>query len=187
MKKIKRCGFALVEVIIVSVVIMGICAFLFANYLPLVGTYEKMESYDTVESKYAVYYIKKMILSEIMNDSSKLDLLTNYSSGTYSYYNGVDLCDYLNDKIYCYKLLSSDYLDVKSIIITHYRLSDVDDKSYGIKDDDDINKLDKSLKSYILYLPTYEKYTGNYDNYNRLIVSFNNGTFAQIEVNYDYE
>ena len=39
-------------------------------------------------------------------------------------------------------------------------------------------------KEYIEYLPSYSKYEGNYLNYNRLIISFNDDTYTNIEVEY---
>mgnify|MGYP006955121113 CR=1 FL=1 len=43
MKKIDNKGFVIVETIIVAVFIIGICTFLFANFIPLIGEYERVE------------------------------------------------------------------------------------------------------------------------------------------------
>ena len=52
MKNIDNHGFVMVETIVVAVFIIGICTFLFANFLPLIGDYERVSQYDTVDSKY---------------------------------------------------------------------------------------------------------------------------------------
>ena len=61
MKKINNRGFVLAETLIVSVFLLVIFGMLYSNFYPLIGEYEKRESYDDVDSKYAVYWIKKMI------------------------------------------------------------------------------------------------------------------------------
>lgn len=175
MVKFNKKGFALVETIIVAVFITSISAFLFANFLPLTAQYESVLDYDTVDGKYAAHQIRKMILKEIMEDSSKLDLLDVGDNG-YTVYESTSLCNYLNNATYCHKLFSPNYLNVKSVIITGYRLVD-------IKDDVD-NIDDSNLREYIDYLPSYSKYEGNYLEYNRLIISFNDDTYANIEVEY---
>lgn len=61
MKKINNRGFVLAETLIVSVFLLVIFGMLYSNFYPLIGEYEKRESYDDVDSKYAVYWIKKII------------------------------------------------------------------------------------------------------------------------------
>lgn len=175
MNKNNKKGFALVEVIIVAVFVTSISAFLFANFLPLTAEYEKTLDYDTVEGKYAAHQIRKMLIKEIMEDSTKLNLLEMPSNG-YILYKGTALCNKLNNATYCHKLFSPNYLNVKSVIITGYRLVDIQE---NVKTIDDNN-----LEDYINYLPSYSKYEGNYLHYNRLIISFNDNTYANIEVDY---
>lgn len=61
MKKINSSGFVLAETLVVTVFLMTIFAMLYSNFLPLIGEYEKRENYDSVDGKYAVYWIKRMI------------------------------------------------------------------------------------------------------------------------------
>lgn len=61
MKKTNSQGFVLAETLVVAVFLMVIFGMLYSNFYPLVGEYEKREGYDDVDSKYAVYWLKKMI------------------------------------------------------------------------------------------------------------------------------
>ena len=47
-------GFVLAETLVVTVFLMAIFVMIYINYLPLVGEYEKRETYDDVDGKYAV-------------------------------------------------------------------------------------------------------------------------------------
>lgn len=189
MKRLDSRGFVLVETIIVAVFVMGISTFLFANFLPLMADYERINNYDTVEGTYKAHEIRKLILREINEDSSKRSILT--SSSPYTIYknyetseDGVnvtknELCDQLRAVNYCNTLLNEEYLNVKEIIITSFKLGSIKAKA---KDDKNINR---ALKEYIDYLPKYDKYSSKYNNYNRLIVVYNNGEFSNIEVRYE--
>lgn len=61
MKKINQNGFVLAETLVVAVFIMAIFTLIFSNFYPLIGEYEKRETYDDVDGKYAVYWIRRMI------------------------------------------------------------------------------------------------------------------------------
>lgn len=189
MKKIDTRGFVMVETIIVAVFIIGICTFLFANFLPLIGEYEKVENYDTLQSKYKVHEIRKMLLRALDNNSEVEKIFTdisadtgyikysNYTTGENTIQNG--LCDVGGiPKNYCNKLFSEYYLNVKDVIITSFKTSKI--KS-TIKNE----KNNRALKEYIDYLPSYSKYSSRYDDYYRLIVVFNDGVIANIEVHYE--
>lgn len=189
MKKIDTRGFVMVETIIVAVFIIGICTFLFANFLPLIGEYEKVENYDTLQSKYKVHEIRKMLLRALDNNSAVENIFTsiptdtgyikysNYTTGENTIQNG--LCDVGGiPKNYCNKLFSEYYLNVKDVIITSFKTSKI--KS-TIKNE----RNNRALKEYIDYLPSYSKYSSRYDDYYRLIVVFNDGVIANIEVHYE--
>lgn len=189
MKKIDTHGFIMVETIIVAVFIIGICTFLFANFLPLIGEYEKVEKYDTLQSKYKVHEIRKMLLRALDNNSAVENIFTsiptetgyikysNYTTSENTIQNG--LCDVGGiPKNYCNKLFSEYYLNVKDVIITSFKTSKI--KS-TIKNE----KNNRALKEYIDYLPSYSKYSSRYDDYYRLIVIFNDGIMANIEVHYE--
>ncbi len=192
MKKIKRIdtkGFIFIETIIVAVFVIGICTFLFANFLPLFAEYEKANNYDTVGAKYKVNEIRKYVLKEINEDASRRSVLSTgsdyiiYNSYEVTTDNGVELhnelCDNLKAVNYCNTLLGYDYLNVKEIIIAPFKLGSL---KRNIKTD---NNVSRALKEYIDYLPKYDNYSVRYNNYNRLIVAFRNGEFANIEVRYE--
>ena len=56
----KKKGFVLVETIVTSVFVLGLFVFIFANILPLIGDYDRIRNYDTIESIYDTHMIKKM-------------------------------------------------------------------------------------------------------------------------------
>lgn len=61
MKKLKNKGFVLAETLVVTVFLMVIFGMLYSNFYPLIGEYEKRETYDDVDGKYSVYWLKKII------------------------------------------------------------------------------------------------------------------------------
>lgn len=197
MKKIDTRGFVIVETIIVAVFIIGICTFLFANFLPLIADYERVSNYDTVTAKYKANEVRKMLLREIEANSNVVNIFTgipsdkgykryeNYdttNNGVTTIYNA--LCaeigspSYAGSRNYCNKLLSKDYLNVKEVIITSFKLGKI---KQNIKSESG----NRALKEYIDYLPSYSKYSSKYDDYYRLIVVFNDGQMANIEVHYE--
>jgi hypothetical protein len=75
LKKNNNSGFVLAETLVVTVFLMVILCMIYTNFYPLIGEYEKRETYDDVDSTYAIYWIKKLIedssysLSESASDS----------------------------------------------------------------------------------------------------------------------
>ena len=63
MLKLNNKGFVLVETLISAVFIMSIFSIIYVNFYPIMAEYEKRETYDDVDSKYATYWIKKVIQS----------------------------------------------------------------------------------------------------------------------------
>lgn len=184
-------GFVLVETIIVAVFVIGICTFLFANFMPLIADYERISYYDTLEAKYKAHEIRKMLLREIAMDPSKEDVLKG-SAGYIRYQNYIDsssgeaitkneLCKFLNSPNYCDTLLGKNYLDVKEIIITSFKLSTLKSAANNNRN------FDRGLREYIDYLPKYNNYSSTYNDYYRLIVEYNNGEYSNIEVHYENE
>lgn len=80
MKKINSNGFALAETLIVTVFLMVIFTMIFRSFIPLVGEYEKRETYDDVDGKYATYWIKKMVEDPDyqLGDKGTTNLKNNY-------------------------------------------------------------------------------------------------------------
>ncbi len=193
MKKIDNQGFVMVETIIVAVFVIGICTFLFTNFLPLIADYERVSDYDNVDTKYKAHEIRKMLLREFDKDANLTSIFSSHISGNNGYYRyqnynetvGDDvvtknrLCSLLTSPNYCNKLFSEDYLNVKEVIVTPFKLGSFKNV---VKDNKDF---DRSLREYVDYLPDYGKYSSRYDSYYRIIVAFNDGRFSNIEVRYD--
>lgn len=193
MKKIDNQGFVMVETIVVAVFVIGICTFLFTNFLPLIADYERVSEYDNVDTKYKAHEIRKMLLREFDKDANLTSIFSSHISsntGYYRYQNYSEevgdevvvknrLCSLLTSPNYCNKLLSTDYLNVKEIIVTPFKLSNF---KGIVKDNQDF---ERSLREYVEYLPDYSKYSNRYDSYYRIIVAFNDERFSNIEVHYD--
>lgn len=64
LKKLDNNGFVLAETLAVTVFLMVIFTMLYTNFYPLLGEYEKRETYDDVDSKYSAYWIKRIIEDE---------------------------------------------------------------------------------------------------------------------------
>ena len=64
MKKLNNKGFILAETLVVSIFLTVVFTMIYSNFYPIIGEYEKRESYDDVDGKYAAYWIKRMIESD---------------------------------------------------------------------------------------------------------------------------
>lgn len=167
-------GFVLVESIVVSVFVLALFTFIIANILPLIGEYDKVRNYDSIESIYDAHMIRKMILK---SDEQRVTNLVSLPSEGYYLFEGQDICLYLSNIYYCKKLLSRDYLDVNKIIITDYVISDDFVKKSS--------QFDRTLREYIGQMQRYNN-TGlsptQYNYERRLIISFNDGRVVNIEL-----
>lgn len=177
MKKINNSGFAIVETIVVAVFVMGICSFLFANFLPLIADYERIEDYDNVEHVYKTNEVRKLILREKNNLNNSIKSYIKSNSGYLEWKEGVNsICNSLSIKNFCQKLFSNDYLGVDTIYITPFKIGNF---KAIVKNDD---RFSRSFKEYIDYLPSYDRYSSTFDSYYRLIVIYKDGNMANIEV-----
>lgn len=179
MKNINKRGFVLAESIVVGVFIIGLLTFLILNILPLIGDYERVENYDNLDKKYNTHLIRKMILLEY--DSTAISDILAIDSNGYSRYPDLSVfCGkFKNNSDYCNTLLSSDYLNVKSIIITSYDTTKLKQHS---------NEFSRAIKEYIDYIPTNEYMASmyiRYQSYKRIIVEYDDGKFANVEVKYE--
>lgn len=179
MKNINKNGFVLAESIVVGVFIITLLTFLILNILPLIGDYERIEKYDNIDNKYNTHLIRKMILLEY-DHSDISNILSIGSNGYSSYPNITDFCSkFKNNGEYCNTLLSSDYLNVKSIIITSYDTTKLKSNS------DDFSR---ATKEYIDYIPSNDYLASaniKYQKYKRIIIEYNDGYFSNIEVKYE--
>ena len=169
-------GFVLVETIVTSVFVLGLFVFIFANILPLIGDYDRIRNYDTIESIYDTHMIKKMILKSDMRLSN---LFTFPAGEDYYLFEGDDICFYLSSKNYCMKLLSRDYLDVRKIIITKFDVSTLKEKT---------SRFERATAEYIKHMPKYNNTSVlDYSCKRRIIVEFNDGRFANAELLLDLD
>lgn len=185
-------GFAMAELLAVSMVILLLFSILFSNYLPLVAEYENRLSYNDVTAEYAGYYVRKMYLTDDNKLSSSTKSFINNGIGSKSFYKVYDknatineVCDqYVNEqdddkkdiaKNYCNSILE-EYA-IEEIIITNYSMTNIKSK-YA--------KSSGKLYKYIQYLPEYNNtiYTGNNDLY-RIILKTKDG-YATTPIDTDY-
>ena len=83
MRKINSSGFVLAETLVVAVFLMAIFTLIFTNFYPLIGEYEKRETYDDVDGKYAVYWLKRMIEDSSYELTSDSELATFFKQNGY--------------------------------------------------------------------------------------------------------
>ncbi|MBR2828542.1 MAG: hypothetical protein IKE70_04865, partial [Bacilli bacterium] len=84
-------GFVLAETLMVCVFLLIIFGMIYTNFYPIIGEYEKRETFDDVEAKYSVFWIKKII-----EDSSYVPNSTdqsNYSTNGFAFFG----CNRIND------------------------------------------------------------------------------------------
>lgn len=162
-------GFAMAELLAVSIVLLFIFSILFSNYLPLLAEYETRLSYNDVTAQYAAHYIRKMY-KEALEDttqSEKLKTTINPDINSKGFFsalskNNDSVCNQIleKDKSNCEKII--EQYGIEEIIITKYKLKDdTDTTTKYVKNN--YEQKDGSLYNYIGYLPNYEKsiYTGN--------------------------
>lgn len=178
MKKRNEKGFLLAESIVVGVFVLSLFTFLFVNLIPLVGEYENEEKYDNINSLYNTNLIRSMIMGDA-NVNSVLKL--TQPGGTVNAYNKFtveQLCDSLEKKNYCKKLLNSTYLDVNTVYITWYRTSKIKDAVKNVP-----ANFPRAVRDYVNAMDKYTQPAGaTYDKYKRIIVYYNDGTFANLEI-----
>lgn len=179
MKKINEKGFVLAEAIIVSVFILSLFTFLFMNIIPLIGKYEAVKQYDTIDSAYNTNLIRMIML-----ENANVESFFPSASEDYIKYTPDSFCNNMNNTggdvhstDFCKKLLSKTYLNVKTIYVTRFRLSVLKNT---VKSSSDFNRLERE---YILSLDDYNQPTNAaFNSYHRIIVEYNDGSFANLEI-----
>ena len=186
-------GFAMAELLAVSMVILLLFSILFSNYLPLVAEYENRLSYNDVTAEYAGYYVRKMYLTDDNKLSNSTTRIIANGIVRNSFYKVYDknasinkVCEQyvVNEqdgdkkdiaKKYCNSILE-EYA-IEEIIITNYSMTNIKSK---------YTKSSGKLYKYIQYLPEYNNtiYTGNNDLY-RIILKTKDG-YATTPIDTDY-
>lgn len=70
-------GFVLVETLVVTVFVMTVLTILAVNYTPALSEFERREYSDDVDSKYDIYWVKKMVESDIFLPKSNWNSMVN--------------------------------------------------------------------------------------------------------------
>ncbi len=131
MKKLSNKGFVLAETLIVTVFLMVLFTMVYSNFYPLIGEYEKRENYDDIDSKYAVFWIKKLVESAAFKPSdAKKDFMQEYG---YMRFECSDIESVDNQRQICINLVDSleiqncekDTGNACEIYITNYRIGGV--------------------------------------------------------------
>lgn len=182
MKKLRNeKGFAMAELLAVCIIVLGIFAVLFSNYLPLTAEYENRVTYNNVNAEYAATYIRKAFkdvkVGSLVKNLDKKTYYTLYAGGSLS------VGDVFNDKENKNKLSQINKMieqyGIQEIIITKFKTSEVkDEKNGGYKNGDGL------LYNYIKYLPTFKDYkvtkTGKY----RIILKTKDYGYATVPLRY---
>lgn len=195
-KKLKSMkGFAMAELLAVSLVILVLFSVLFSNYLPLVAEYENRIMYNDVSAQYAAYYVRQIVKEAIDENNFSIQITKINDKGYVSLFKDNDegnadnkICTLASSKYNEGKAKSSSkeacnkmiaLYDIKEVIVTKYSLAD-------LKNNKEYNQNDGSLYEYIQYLPEYKNtiYTGENDLY-RIILKADN-KYATTPVKVDY-
>ena len=200
-KKLKSMkGFAMAELLAVSMVVLLIFSILFSNYLPLVAEYENRLNYNNTSAQFAAYYARK-IYNGVMENGNKFTTTIGDKINSDKYYVAY------NYKKSNSRICNSDVTQLKSenkneifgvnedkdvitrcqnifneygveeIILTKYKLTDVKDG---------YTQTDGTLYNYIKYLPEYKNtvYQDNNELY-RIIIKTKDG-YATTPIVADY-
>ena len=133
MKKIDNKGFVLAETLVVTVFLMVLFAMIYSNFLPLVGEFEKRETYDDIDSKYAIYWLKSMAESAVYDITGDANREKNMNEYGFVRFNCNDLTE-TDSQAVCKNLMKT--LQVNGcdrqanncdIYITSYRIGNTDD------------------------------------------------------------
>lgn len=121
MKRINNKGVVLLETLVVSIFVMAIFIFLYKNTVPMMAQYEKLETFDDVDSVYAANLIKNLVITNISYKYIDENLLTTNSYADISNCNDSNL---YTDSSYCTKLKQNLHIEDSDIIyLTRYDAS----------------------------------------------------------------
>ena len=161
MSKINKKGFAFSELLMVTVVVIGIFMIIYSNIFSIMGELENRNKYNDLSANYVAFYVRKALLNDY---SEELDISPSdfykllYSSGSSVFSPEFD--DYLEEAGVEKIILSNDYIgNLKNISIS-------------------------GLDEYIDYLPNYNNLNDTDELY-RIIVKTKEG-YATTEVKFNY-
>lgn len=164
MKRLNKKGFVLVETLIVTAFVMTLFILVYQNVVPYIGEYEKMSSYDDIDSVYATNLLKQGVLR--YGNFDNID--TYLESNTF-----MDITDcndsniYINND-YCEKIKKSlSILEDDYIFITKY---DIEEFREETKTNEffDSGKL-SAFKDYVATVPSVDSFYDIDDEGNSLV------------------
>ncbi len=168
-------GFMLLETLIVSTIILSTLIFLFVQFTNIKSSYEISFKYNTVPG---IYLAKE--LSDFLVENEVESFLSNELSKNAEGGNGYILIDsasqFNNIDSTLYKRMLND-MDIKHVIYTTDSMDQL--KAYLNSDKRDSTVFTESFKEFIFSLKSTN--TSN----NRLVIMFNNKTFASIIIGID--
>ncbi len=153
MKMLNKNGFVFVETLIVTIFVVTLFIMVYQNIVPNIGEYEKMVSYDDVDSVYASNLMKQVILKyadlnyvdEYLNNHTYIDM-TNCSNK--SLYRDEDYCVKIKNNL---SITDEDYVFITKYDITNFREE--------VKENDffDSGKL-SNFRGYVNQLPNVDSF-----------------------------
>lgn len=177
MKRIGKRGFLMAEAIVVGLFIMTLFTFIFANMVPLMAKYEAQEKYENASSIFDANMVRHAILLDVRTHGSTVSIdkiFLGLSTKPYILYEDDSICNNLALANYCRTLFSKTYLDIDTVIATKYRTDGIK----AVK-----AEFPRVIADYIDSIPEYTSSVGSiYDGYKRLIIIFNDGRMANIEL-----
>ena len=180
--KINKKGFALAEILAVTLVMMVIFTVLYSNFMPLSGEYAKSKNYNDISSQYELHYFRKLFQEYITDETLYQQVSSELETNKYILLIGQDSnsseksCDSLtgtNQNI-CINLKT---ILNPTLILTNYNISQLKSELRQ-----DTNKL-LALRTYILSLPDYNDRDSQQEIY-RLIIKTDSG-YANVKLKYE--
>lgn len=165
-------GFILVETLIVSVTILATLVYIFTQFQKIESNYSLSFKYNTTDNLYKVANFRTYLLEGINDPTSNYDrVLTSFLAKTDV---ALDLTTCPSTLIqvnqqYCISLIQK--LDIKQVLFTKEDLTDI------VSELKNLYFTSEEMKDFIKYI----KHDSEPLKY-RLIVEFNDGTFASLKV-----
>lgn len=169
MKKNNKKGFAIAEILAVTVVIMVIFVTVYSNFFPTTAEFERRVAYNDLESLYATYYMR-----QFYNDK--------FSNSTFLYetvYKKNGSCTNSNNNSKCSKIAAS--LEIEEMIVTGNNITNLKEKVKN--NEESVKNISDDLKKYIKYLSTHFTQTTTNEQY-RIILKTKSG-YATSLLNYE--
>ncbi len=174
MLKLNKKGFALIETLVVTVFVATIFSMMYTNFFPMMGEYERRETYDDIDTIYKTYLIKRMLedsnFSEFKKNISNLKTSSPYYKEIFSaqydpvYNKGeinmksqdiINSCNKLTtiseSRTYCQNLFTE--IKATKIYLASYNITNL--KKEIKKGSTVISGIDNETREYINTLPYY--------------------------------